>query len=54
MGRGGGRLAERGLEARVAGQTGGVPGALRYAPLGPGGLLAGSLVAPLGLGLTLW
>jgi hypothetical protein len=30
------------------------PGALRYALLGPGGLLAGSLVAPLGLGLTLW
>ncbi len=28
-------------------------GALRYALLGPGGLLAGSLVAPLGLGLTL-
>ena len=29
-------------------------GALRFAPLGPGGLLAGSLVASLGLGLTLW
>ena len=47
-------MAERGLEARVAGQTGGVPGALRYAPLGPGGLMAGSLVAPLGLSLKLW
>ena len=45
-------MAERGREARVA--SGGVPGALRYAPLGPGGLPAGSLVAPLGLGLTLW
>ena len=45
-------MAERGREARVA--SGGVPGALRYAPLGSRGLLAGSLVAPLGLSLKLW